>query len=262
MNLTQNLSKNLKLLWELSKKDIKSRYLGSFMGVLWAFIHPMVSILVYWVVFQVGFKNTPIGDTPFILWLLTGMVPWLFISESLSTATYSIIENNYLVKKIVFRVSLLPMVKILSALFVHVFFIAVLFIMFKIYHVEFTVYNFQVLYYLLATILLSLSISYITATLAVFVKDVSQIVGVFIQLFFWLTPIFWNLNIVGDKYQFFFKLNPILYIVEGYRDAFINHKWFWEHPLMTIYFWAIVIVAGTIGTKIFKKMKSHFADVL
>ncbi|KJD42641.1 ABC transporter permease [Paenibacillus terrae] len=262
MNLTRNFSKNLKLLWELSKKDIKSRYLGSFMGVLWAFIHPMVSILVYWVVFQVGFKNVPIGDTPFILWLLTGMVPWLFFSESLSTATNSIIENNYLVKKIVFRVGLLPMVKILSALFVHVFFIFVLFIMFKIYNFEFTLYSIQVLYYLLATISLSLSISYVTATLAVFVKDVSQIVGVFIQLFFWLTPIFWNLNIVEAKYQFFFKLNPVFYIVEGYRDTFIDHKWFWEHPLNTIYFWAIVIVAGTIGIKIFRKMKSHFADVL
>lgn len=123
-------------------------------------------------------------------------------------------------------------------------------------------YNIQILYYLLATILLSLSISYITATLVVFVKDVGQIVGVFIQLFFWLTPIFWNLNIVEDKYQFFFKLNPVFYIVEGYRDTFINHKWFWEHPSMTIYFWAIVIIAGTIGIKIFKKMKSHFADVL
>lgn len=262
MNFNQNFLKNIKLIWGLSKKDIKSRYLGSFMGVLWAFIHPMVSILVYWVVFQVGFKNIPIGDTPFILWLLTGMVPWLFFSESLSTATNSIIENNYLVKKIVFRVGLLPIVKILSALFVHLFFITVLFIMFQIYSVEFTVYNIQVLYYLMATIFLSLSISYITATLVVFVKDVGQIVGVFIQLFFWLTPIFWNLNIVEKEYQIFFKLNPVFYIVEGYRDTFINQKWFWEHPLMTIYFWAIVIVTGAIGIKIFRKMKSHFADVL
>jgi teichoic acid transport system permease protein len=263
MNSERNTLKNLRLLWELSKKDLRTKYLGSFMGVLWAFIHPTIAILVYWVVFQVGFKTTPMdGNLPFILWLLSGIIPWFFFSESLSSATNSIIENNYLVKKIVFPVSLLPIVKVLSALFVHVFFIVVLFLMFKIYNYGFTVYNLQVIYYLLSTVCLTLSLSYITSTLVVFLKDVGQFVGVVIQLLFWLTPIFWNFDIVETKYQIFFKLNPVFYIVNGYRDAFINRIWFWEHPFMTIYFWFFVLLTSLIGMRIFKKMRSHFADVL
>lgn len=263
MKSNSNILKNSKLLWELSKKDLRTKYLGSFMGVLWAFIHPTISILVYWVVFQVGFKTTPMdGNLPFILWLLSGIIPWFFFSESLSSATNSIIENNYLVKKIVFPVKLLPIVKVLSALFVHVFFIIILFLMFRIYNYGFSLYNIQVLYYLIATVCLTLSLSYITSTLVVFLKDVGQFVGVVIQLLFWLTPIFWNFNIVEKQYQFFFKLNPVFYIVDGYRDALINQKWFWEHPLMTAYFWLFVIISGLVGITIFKKMRSHFADVL
>ncbi|GIO92515.1 transport permease protein [Paenibacillus lactis] len=262
MRLLGYVKDNYKLLWELSKKDIKTKYLGSFMGVLWAFIHPLISIIVYWVVFQVGFKTMPVEDAPFILWFLCGMVPWLFFSEGLSSATNSIIENSYLVKKIVFRVSLLPIVKILASLFVHLFFIILLFVMFKIYNYNFSLYNLQLIYYLIATISLVMSISYITSTLVVFLKDVGQLVGVCIQLLFWLTPIFWNLDIVDEKYQLYFKLNPVFYLVEGYRDTFINEMWFWESPVMSCYFWLVVLLLGVIGYRTFKKMRSHFADVL
>ncbi|EJW18357.1 ABC-type polysaccharide/polyol phosphate export system, permease component [Paenibacillus alvei DSM 29] len=99
MNYISYVFKNYKLILELSKKDIKSKYLGSFMGVLWAFVHPLISILVYWTVFQVGFKTVPVDNIPFVLWLLSGMVPWLFISESWANATNSITENSFLVKK-------------------------------------------------------------------------------------------------------------------------------------------------------------------
>lgn len=262
MNFIQYLIKNRKMVWELSKKDMKSKYLGSFLGIVWAFIHPIVMILVYWTVFQLGFKSMPIGDIPFVLWLLTGMVPWLFFSESFASATNCIVEYSYLVKKIVFRVSVLPIVKITSSLVIHVFFIFVLFFMFWIYGYSLSIYNIQVIYYLAATSLLVLGLSWITSSLVVFLKDVGQLVAVILQLLFWLTPIFWRLDIVEAKYQFYFKLNPVYYIVEGYRDTFINHKWFWEHPFSTSYFWIVTCIILFAGILLYKKLRSHFADVL
>lgn len=262
LHFIRDLYRSRALIWELAKKDFKTKYVGSFLGVLWAFVQPVITILIYWYVFQVGFKSVPVADFPFILWLMAGLVPWFFISESIGSAASSIVENSYLVKKVVFRVSILPLIKIIAALFVHLFFIAVLISLFLLYGYSFEWYYLQVIYYLIATVMFVLSLSWITSSLNVFLKDVGQVIGMLLQFFFWLTPIFWALKIVPDKYQFYFKLNPVYYIVEGYRDTFIHKVWFWEHPVLTIYFWLIVSVFSLLGFGLYKKLRLHFADVL
>lgn len=258
----KDIIKSRRLIFELAKKDLKNRYLGSYLGIIWAFVQPMVTILIFWFVFQVGFKSAPVDDFPFVLWLLCGMIPWFFFSEGLQSATNSILDNSYLVKKVVFRVSSLPIIRILSSLFIHVFFILVIFVMFYIYGYKPSIYNLQVLYYLFATIVLLLGLSWITSSLVVFIKDFGQIVSIIIQFGFWLTPIFWSFNIMPEKYHFLFKLNPIYYIVQGYRDTFINHIWFWQHYNVTISFWVITFGLFFTGVLLFKRLRPHFADVL
>lgn len=251
-----------KLTLELAKRDLKNRYTGSLLGITWGFIQPTITILIFWFVFQVGFKSMPVDDFPFILWLMCAMIPWFFISDSLNGATNSIIESSYLVKKINFHVGILPLVKICSSLFIHLFFIAFLFLMFYFYDYDFNIYNLQVLYYLLASIVLLLGYSYITASLNIFLKDVGQIVSMLLQFCFWLTPIFWSLDIIPAKYETFVKLNPVFYITEGYRHAFIYKEWFWDKPNLSLYFWAFSILNIFVGYIVYKKLRPHFADVL
>jgi lipopolysaccharide transport system permease protein/teichoic acid transport system permease protein len=259
----RDLARSRTLIYELTKKDFKTKYLGSYLGIMWAFINPIVTILIYWFVFQVGFKTQPISNCPFVLWLISGLIPWFFITESTLGATGSILENSYLVKKVAFRVSILPIIKILSTLIVHLFFVIFLFLMFLLYGYIPVIYNIQVLYFLVATIFLVLSVSWITASLAIFIKDVPQIVGIILQFGMWLTPIIWNVEILPSKYQMLFKLNPAYYIVEGYRNAMIDHKWFWSSQTnQTIYFWSLVLVLFAIGAIMFRKLRPHFADVL
>ena len=90
-------------------------------GVIWGFIQPLVTIAVYWFVFQVGFRSGDVGDKPFVLWFIAGIIPWFFFSEALSSTTNVFLEYSYLVKKVVFKIEILPVVKIVSALFVHCF---------------------------------------------------------------------------------------------------------------------------------------------
>ena len=262
MSFFRELYRQQKFVLELSRKDFRSRYLGSYLGIIWAFIQPTITILLFWFVFQVGFKAMPVDNFPFILWLAAAMIPWNFFADSLLQSTNSIVENSYLVKKIVFRVSALPLVKIYSSLMVHLFFIVFLFIIFIIYGFYPTIYSLQLIYYLVATVLLTLGLSWITSSLTVFLKDVGQIVAMLLQFGFWLTPIFYSLKIVPEKYQFWMKLNPMYYIVEGYRDAFIYHEWFWEHKFLTLNFWSITFIVLSLGLYLFKKLKPHFADVL
>jgi lipopolysaccharide transport system permease protein/teichoic acid transport system permease protein len=253
---------NRQLLLSLVQNDFKQKYLGSYLGIMWAFLQPTFTILIFWFVFQVGFKSQPIDNFPFILWLISGMIPWFFFSDALSNATNSIIENSYLVKKVVFRVSILPIVKISSALCIHLFFIFFMIGMFLLYGYSFELYWLQIFYYMFATIVLVLGLSWITSSLVVFLRDIGQLVSMCIQFGFWLTPIFWSLKMVPEKYVWIIELNPIVYIINGYRDSLIYHKWFWEDISMTIYFWSITIIVFIIGSLIFKKLRPHFADVL
>ena len=251
-----------RLIFELSKKDFRAKYLGSYLGILWAFVQPTITVLIFWFVFQVGFKSMPVDNFPFILWLVSGIIPWFFFSESLANATNAVTESSYLVKKIVFRVSILPIIKILSALFIHLFFIIFLVWMFFMYGYKPNVHNIQVIYYLFATFILVLGISWITSSLIIFLKDIGQIVGMILQFAFWLTPIFWSVKVLPEKYHLVIKLNPLYYIVEGYRNSFIYYKWFWEDINLTIYFWLVTLPLFVIGAIVFKRLRPHFADVL
>jgi len=250
------------IILELTKNDFKSRYMGSYLGLIWAFVQPTITILIFWFVFEVGFKAGPIDKFPYILWIISGMIPWFFINDSISTATISIVEKSFLVKKVVFRVSMLPIIKILSALIIHLFFVVFMFIIFMLYGYMPNLYNIQMIYYLFSSIILILGLSWITSSLVIFIKDIGQLVGIFLQFGFWLTPIFWSAKTLPDKYRTLIKLNPVYYITEGYRDSFINKTWFWEHPGTTIYFWTVVAFFFISGALLFRRLRPHFSDVL
>ncbi|NVN99865.1 MAG: ABC transporter permease, partial [Geobacteraceae bacterium] len=188
------------MILELAKQDFRSKYLGSYLGILWAFIHPTIYVTILWVVFQVGFKSQPAGDVPFVLWMLCGIIPWFFFSECLNSATNSILENAFLLKKVNFSVGMLPIVKILSALVLHAFFILVIFVMFFIYGKPLTLHCLQVFYYLLCAIVLLLGLSWITSSVIIFFRDMGQIVSMVVQFLFWMTPIFWSAKILPPKY--------------------------------------------------------------
>ena len=147
-SLPADLYRNRRLVMKLAKNDFKTRYAGSYFGTIWAFVQPVVTILVYWFVFSVGFRsNTDELGIPFVLYLVAGIVPWFFFSDALSGGTNALIEYNYLVKKVVFNISVLPVVKIISALFVHGFFVILAIILYMCNGRFPDMYYLQIFYY-------------------------------------------------------------------------------------------------------------------
>lgn len=261
----KDVYKSRKLILDLANKDFKSRYAASNLGIIWAFIQPIVTVTIYILVFQVGFKQGVDMEIPFALWLTIGIVPYLFFQEALLSATNSLIEFSYLVKKVVFKISVLPLVKIIAASYVHLFFILVAALVYFGFGMAPHVYMLQVFYYSFAAMALVLGLSYITASMVVFFRDLGQIVNILLQFLMWLTPIMWNVDTMDwmtPGIHRFLKLNPIYYITNGYRDAFLNKVWFWENGEWTLYFWAVTLMIGFVGTLTFKKLEKHFADVL
>ncbi|MCI8871277.1 MAG: ABC transporter permease [Lachnospiraceae bacterium] len=269
-NLISEIIQNRRLIRTLAKNDFKTKFSGSYLGTVWAFVQPVITVLIYWFVFDmaIGARAQIRGELPlpYVLWLVAGIVPWFFFSDCLSAGTSVLNEYNYLVKKVVFHIDILPVVKIFSSIFVHVFFVAVAVLLFLLYGYFPDLYVLQALYYSAGVLLLALGMSYFTSAVSVFFPDVRQIVNIGLQIGVWATPIMWDINDMKEKIPeavlIIMKCNPLYYIVLGYREAFIDKVWFWEHPGMTLYFWGLTLTVCLLGVKVFKRLKVHFADVL
>lgn len=264
-----NFKDNIDLVLRLARNDFKSRFAGSYFGIVWAFVNPVVTVLLYWFVFDkalnIGTQTTKAGiQAPYVLWLIAGLVPWFYFSEAWSFGTNSLYEYSYLVKKVVFKVEDLPVVKILSSLYVHAFFVVFTVILFIIYGYSFSPCMLQLVYYSFAMILFTTGLTYLTSALVVFFRDLNQIISILMQVLMWGTPIMWNMDAMNlnSVLMIILKLNPMYYIVYGYRDSLINGVWFWEKPELSLYFWGITMVLLFGGKHIFNKLKVHFADVL
>jgi teichoic acid transport system permease protein len=269
--LPMELIQNRVLIMQLARNDFKTKYAGSVFGIVWAFIQPAITIVVYWFVFQVGLGaadvTAPTGITyPFVLWLICGLVPWFFFQDTLVGGTNALLEYTYLVKKVVFKISILPIVKEISALFVHLFFIFLMLVLFTLSGHFPDLHSLQVFYYSFCLFMYSLGVCYATCSIVVFFRDLSQIISIIIQIQVWMTPIMWNIDNMSARMPGWlitvFKLNPIFYIVNGYRDSMMNKVWFWERFDLTFYFWAVTAVFFVVGAFIFKRLKIHFADTL
>jgi ABC-type polysaccharide/polyol phosphate export permease len=264
MKLALIAIKNRKMLLNLIKSDFKNRYLGNHLGIVWAFIQPLVMVGVYWFVFTKGFRAVAISNVPFLLWLLAGMVPWFLLNDAIISSSNAITSQSFLVKKIVFEVKLLPFVKIGSALLVNLAFWVFLLAVCIAYGYYPSLWWLQLSYYLLCLIAISLSLGLLFSAIMPFLPDVGQILGVIFQVLFWATPVMWdsNLLIAHPKYQYLIKLNPFAYIVDGFRDTLLYNIPIWHHPLIMGYFWVFTVLMYWLGNRSFNKLRPHFADVL
>ncbi|HOP47207.1 MAG TPA: ABC transporter permease [Desulfobacteraceae bacterium] len=250
------------LIFSLARREVASHYIGSLLGFIWAFINPMVMIFIFWLVFSIGFRIKPANDVPFVVWLAAGMSAWFVFADIINGSVGLIVSNAHLIKKTMFYSQILPVIKIISSLFAHSVFILVLIGLIVFQKMPFSLYYLQVFYYLMCLCVLSLGLGWALSALNVFVRDIGQIVAVLLQICFWGTPIFWDILIMPPRIQKILQLNPMFYIVQGYRESFIYFCPFWRHPYQTMYFWAVTVVIFVIGAIIFQKLKPQFADVL
>ncbi len=261
------LFQSRKLIWKLAKNDFKKRYAGSYLGIIWAMAQPVVTVVMYWLVFDKVFDTRSqlvAGgiEVPYVLYLMAGLVPWFYFSEAITQGTMALIEYNYLVKKVVFNISILPIIKAIAATFIHLFFVCILLVVAIGYGYYPNLYTLQIIYYSFCTFFLVLGMSYLTCAIVVFIKDLQQIIAIALQIGMWATPILWDISMLSDNMKTIFKLNPLVYIVNGYRSALYEETWFWEHFYSSTYFWIFTISLFCIATLIFKKLRVHFADVL
>jgi lipopolysaccharide transport system permease protein len=245
------------------RRDIVGRYRGSFGGIFWTVINPLLVMLTYFFVFGIVLRARFGGDesrSSFALYYLAGMLPWLAFSEALGRSAQVLVEHRNFIKKLVFAVETLPMNLVASGL-VSEFFAIVLFCVFLVAArgaVPLSIAWLPVL--VIPQVLLTAGLSWFLAALGVFVRDLGQLVGFLLTLWFFLTPICYPETSLPKQFLPLFSKNPIYVLVRGYRSIFLEHRPPDFSPLWKL--WVLAAAVFVLGHAWFYKLRKSFADII
>ena len=249
---------------KLAKADLSKTYRGSALGWYWAIIKPVVTIFVYWFAFTIGLRaGKEVNGYPFFLWLIAGLVPWFYMGDMITAGTNCIRKYSYLVTKMKFPVSTIPTFVSMSNIMINIMLILVVAIIFCLFGYVPDIYIVQLPFYLLLSFIFFTLWALFASFIGAISKDFVNLVKSFITAIFWLSGILWNADTVANPLlRKFLNLNPITFLVNGFRNCFINKVWFWEQPKRLMYFGIITIILLFAGLWSYKKLRKDIADVL
>jgi lipopolysaccharide transport system permease protein len=265
VRIVAHLWKYRDLIRQLTWREVVGRYKGSFIGLGWSFIQPLIMLCVYTFVFSVIFKSrwgvaSDEGKVVFALALFTGMITFSLFSEVVNSAPSLVLGNANYVKKVVFPLEIIPLVRLLSALTNAVFSLGVLFVGILIFNhfIHWTALLLPLIW--LPMMMFTLGFGYLLASLGVFVRDMGTIIGVLTTILFFLTPIFYPVRAVPEQFRIYCRINPIAIFVEDARRVvlwglFPDWPWFFFGMALSV----AVLIFGFVW---FMKSKKAFADVI
>ena len=255
MNIVKDLYNYRELLKTNIKKDVGGKYKNSFLGVIWSFISPLLQIAVYALVFQVILKSDIKNYT---VYLCCGLIPWQYFSSVVLRGAASIIDNGSIIKKVYFPREILPISVVTSE--------GVNFLISTVIILGFVIFggiglSVNILWYfviLAIQYIVSIGVAFIVSSLSVYFRDLLHLLGIIIQLLFYATPIVYASNAVPQELQWLIKINPMAYLIEGYRNIFYNKMPPDIKSLLIAL--AMGIILCVIGYFVFKKLEKRFAE--
>lgn len=262
-SLANSLWRNRQLIVQMTKREVVGRYKGSVMGLAWSFFNPVFMLVVYTFVFSVIFKSRWGFDeskTLFAVVLFVGMIVLGLFSEVLNRAPSLILSNANYVKKVIFPLEILPVIAMGAALFHSVISLGVLLIAFLFFNgfLHWTIIFAPLIF--LPLVIVTLGLAWILAAIGVFLRDVGQTISLITTVLMFLSPVFYPVTAVPEKFRPFIMANPLTFIIEQAREVLI-----WGHLPdwigLGIYTAASVVVAWA-GYALFQKIRKGFADVL
>jgi lipopolysaccharide transport system permease protein len=259
--LMENVFKNLynyrELLKTTVKKEVRSKYKNSFLGVLWSFLNPLLQIIVYAVIFSLILSNQ---QPHYAIFLCCGLIPWTFFSSAINKAAFTFIENGNIIKKVYFPREIIP-ISVVTGETVN-FLISTLIILGFVVFGGIGISKYILVYplILVTQYLVILAISLIISSVCVYLRDLQHFIGIALQLLFYAAPIVYAPTSIPDNYQWILKFNPMTYIINAYRDIFYNQTMIDLKPILIVLF--IAIIGCILGYCIFHKLQKGFAEQL
>ncbi|MBE6060630.1 MAG: ABC transporter permease [Clostridium sulfidigenes] len=260
--VSENIS-NIYRIFLIAKYEILAENRDSKLGILWNVLNPLIQISTYWFVFGIGIRSgKPVDGIEFLDWLLAGMAVWFFISPSIRKGVTSISSKIKVIRKMKFPVSILPTTVVVEETIIHLCMLVIIYVIFLVRGMVPSLYNFQVLYYLICGMAFSVSLAMITSVLNMFTRDVKKIVNATMRMLMYITPILWTMDKMPKNIQKIMKCNPIYYIVQGYRDSFFYHEGILSNINEMIVFWVIITTMFIAGSTLMYKFRHRFVDMM
>lgn len=259
---------NFYLIRRLSVYELKSKNKSNYLGTAWEIINPLIQILIYWFVFgsirqRSDIEVVPGMDVPFIYWLIAGFILWNLFYQSTIQGSKSIYTRLLMLSKMNFPMSVIPNIVIFSQFYIHLVMLGITFIIFQVVGFFVSIYFIQIFYFIFASFCLIFSISLITSTLSTIIRDVHMFLNATLRMLLYLSPVLWQVTILAQPLPTILKLNPLYYLIEGYRAAFFGTEWYFiVHWQYSLYFWGVVIVLFIFGASLHVKFRRHFIDYL
>lgn len=250
------------LFWQLTFREIKARYKQSVLGYAWAIIVPLLNLLVLSIIFSYVFK-VPTGNIPYPVFLFVALVPWMFLTNSITSATGSIMANSSLITKVRLSREILPVAAVASKLVDLFLSILVLTIFLIIYQIplQLTMIFVPVIFFI--QFILILGISFFLSATNVFFRDVENILGIFLTIWMYLTPVIYSAELIPENLRTLFYLNPMTSIVNSYREAILYGTFpNWASFTGLIYSAVFSVSIFSLGFYYFRKRSRFFADVI
>ena len=256
-NVFSNLYNYRELLKTSVKKEVRSKYKNSFLGVLWSFLNPLLQIIVYAIIFSLILSNK---QENYAIFLCCGLIPWTFFSSSINKSAFTFIENGNIIKKVYFPREIIP-ISVVTAETINFLISTIIILGFVILGgIGLSKY---IIYYpivLIAQYLVILSLSLVISSVCVYFRDLQHFIGVILQLLFYAAPIVYSPNSIPLEYQWILKYNPMTYIINAYRNIFYYQTAVELKPLFILI--AISAIACIIAYCIFNKLQKGFAEQL
>ena len=259
----RNLFTGRTLLIQLVKRDFAKRFVGSAVGWIWGLIHPLVQLMVWTFVFQVCLKQQPppgeVTDN-YTVFLFAGYLPWMLFQETVMRSATTLVENSNLITKTVFPSEILPVTVFLSSVINHLLSLALAVIVIAVWVGGVSPMALLLPVYIFLLGLFAVGISWIVASLQVYLRDTAQVLMVILTLWFWLTPIFISEELIPPELRFLVRFNPLAYLVRAYRERLLSYRLpeFSELVILTAYAVGVFVIGGLF----FRHLKRGFADVL
>lgn len=255
MKVFKELYQYRELLKTNVQKEIRGKYKGSFLGVLWSFLNPLLMVLVYALVFPYIMKT---NVDNYLVYLITGVIPWNFFTTCITTGCNCVWINGGIIKKVYFPREILP-ISVVSAGLINFLISCVIILLFVLFGG--IGFSFQLLWLPLIAIIqgaLSLGLLFILSAINVYVRDIEYLVGFLLNLLFYATPILYTVDMFPEKIRWVLYLNPLTTIIESYRNIF----YYQQSPVLSSLMIVLVVSFAILmlGYLIFKKLERGFAE--
>jgi ABC-type polysaccharide/polyol phosphate export permease len=256
------LKKYITLTRHIVIRDFRERYAGSYLGIMWSFLYPIFFMIIYWFVFSKIIRiKVPLSDDSYLPFLFSGLFPWYAIQDGIMRGTTSIVEKGYIIKKVLIPNELFPLSANISALIHHsigfIFFL-IAYCLWKGFFPGRVLFFLPVLYVL--QLIFSTGWSLLLSSMAVYFRDLTQVIGIILQGVFFLSPILYPSSSLPARFEFIIRLNPLTSLFEGYRTIIVMGKV--PEPSGLLYFVAFTVAIAVAGFIVFQKLKDGFVDVL